>query len=302
MLWLNDLLLWQTTKILATTRLQPMTQVSISAKDVKRLRDMTGAGMMDCKRALGEAGGDLDAAVDLLRKKGQRVAAKRADREALQGLVLTRISDSGHTGIIVEVNCETDFVARNDEFDAFANAVADLILSSRPSDLDALLALPFRNGRTVGEALTDLTGKIGEKLGIRRFSLLSVQEGQVIDYIHPGSRLGVLVTLSGTGSLEETGRNVAMQIAALNPLAAHRKNVPQTIQDKEFEIGKEAARLEGKPENLLDRIARGKLERFFKDNVLVEQPFVKDASLRVRDVLKKAGANVGEFVRCALGE
>ncbi|MCY4673324.1 MAG: translation elongation factor Ts [Bacteroidetes bacterium] len=279
-----------------------MTQVSISAKDVKRLRDMTGAGMMDCKRALGEAGGDLDAAVDLLRKKGQRVAAKRADREALQGLILTRISDSGHTGIIVEVNCETDFVARNDEFDAFANAVADLILSSRPADLDALLALPFRNGRTVGEALTDLTGKIGEKLGIRRFSLLSVQEGQVIDYIHPGSRLGVLVTLSGTGSLEETGRNVAMQIAALNPLAAHRKNVPQTIQDKEFEIGKEAARLEGKPENLLDRIARGKLERFFKDNVLVEQPFVKDASLRVRDVLKKAGANVGEFVRCALGE
>ncbi len=302
MLWLNDLLLWQTAKILATTRLQPMTQVSISAKDVKRLRDMTGAGMMDCKRALGEAGGDLDAAVDLLRKKGQRVAAKRADREALQGLILTRISDSRHTGIIVEVNCETDFVARNDEFDAFANAVADLILSSRPSDLDALLALPFRNGRTVGEALTDLTGKIGEKLGIRRFSLLSVQEGQVIDYIHPGSRLGVLVTLSGTGSLEETGRNVAMQIAALNPLAAHRKNVPQSIQDKEFEIGKEAARLEGKPENLLDRIAKGKLERFFKDNVLVEQPFVKDASLRVRDVLKKAGANVGEFVRCALGE
>ena len=279
-----------------------MTQVSISAKDVKRLRDMTGAGMMDCKRALGEAGGDLDAAVDLLRKKGQRVAAKRADREALQGLILTRISDSGHTGIIVEVNCETDFVARNDEFDAFANAVADLILSSRPADLDALLALPFRNGRTVGEALTDLTGKIGEKLGIRRFSLLSVQEGQVIDYIHPGSRLGVLVTLSGTGSLEETGRNVAMQIAALNPLAAHRENVPQTIQDKEFEIGKEAAKLEGKPEHLLDRIARGKLERFFKDNVLVEQPFVKDASLRVRDVLKKAGANVGEFVRCALGE
>lgn len=279
-----------------------MTQVSISAKDVKRLRDMTGAGMMDCKRALGEANGDLDAAVDLLRKKGQRVAAKRAGREALQGLILTRISDSGHTGIIVEVNCETDFVARNDEFDAFANAVADLVLSSRPSDLDALLALPLGDGRTVGEALIDLTGKIGEKLGIRRFSVLSVQDGQVIDYIHPGSRLGVLVTLSGTGSLEETGRDVAMQIAALNPLAAHREDVPSDVQAKEFEIGKESARLEGKPEHLLDRIAKGKLERFFKDNVLVEQSFVKDASLRVRDVLKKSGANVGEFVRCALGE
>ncbi|MDE2770556.1 MAG: translation elongation factor Ts [Bacteroidota bacterium] len=279
-----------------------MTQVSISAKDVKRLRDMTGAGMMDCKRALGEANGSLDAAVDLLRKKGQRVAAKRADREALQGLILTRISDSGHTGIIVEVNCETDFVARNDEFDAFANEVADLILASRPSDLDALLALPLADGRTVGEALIDLTGKIGEKLGIRRFSVLSVKDGQVIDYIHPGSRLGVLVTLSGTGSLEETGRDVAMQIAALNPLAVHREDVPSDVQAKELEIGKESARLEGKPEHLLDRIAKGKLERFFKDNVLVEQPFVKDASLRVRDVLKKSGANVSEFVRCALGE
>ncbi|MDE2828012.1 MAG: translation elongation factor Ts [Bacteroidota bacterium] len=279
-----------------------MTQVSISAKDVKRLRDMTGAGMMDCKRALGDANGNLDAAVDLLRKKGQRVAAKRADREALQGLILTRISDSGHTGIIVEVNCETDFVARNDEFDAFANEVADLILSSRPSYLDELLALSLADGRTVGEALIDLTGKIGEKLGIRRFSVLSAQDGQVIDYIHPGSRLGVLVTLSGTGSLEETGRDVAMQIAALNPIAAHRENVPSEVQAKELEIGRESARIEGKPDHLLDRIANGKLERFFKDNVLVEQPFVKDASLRVRDVLKKSGANVGDFVRCALGE
>lgn len=279
-----------------------MTHVSISAKDVKQLRDMTGAGMMDCKRALGEANGNLDAAVDLLRKKGQRVAAKRADREALQGLILTRISDSGHTGIIVEVNCETDFVARNDEFDAFANEVADLILSSCPSYLDELLALSLADGRTVGEALIDLTGKIGEKLGIRRFSVLSVQDGQVIDYIHPGSRLGVLVTLSGTGSLEETGRDVAMQIAALNPIAGHRENVPLEVQAKELEIGRESARIEGKPDHLLDRIAKGKLERFFKDNVLVEQPFVKDASLRVRDVLKKSGANVGDFVRCALGE
>ena len=279
-----------------------MTKVSISAKDVKQLRDKTGAGMMDCKRALSDANGDLEAAIDLLRKKGQRVAAKRADREALQGLVITRIDDSRHTGIIVEVNCETDFVARNEEFVSFAHSVADLILSACPSDLDALFSLSLKNGRTVGEIQTDLTGKIGEKLGVRRFSVLSSEEGQVIDYIHPGSRLGVLVSLKGSGNLTETGRDVAMQVAALNPLAAHRKDVPQETQDKEFEIGREAARLEGKPEQILERIAKGKLERFFKDNVLVEQPFVKDASLRVRDVLSKAGAEVDEFVRCALGE
>ncbi|MCY3628855.1 MAG: elongation factor Ts [Rhodothermaceae bacterium] len=279
-----------------------MTKVSISARDVKQLRDKTGAGMMDCKRALSDANGDLEAAIDLLRKKGQRVAAKRADREALQGLVVTRIDDTRRTGIIVEVNCETDFVARNEEFVSFAHSVADLILSARPSDLDALFSLSLNNGRTVGEIQTDLTGKIGEKLGVRRFSVLSSEDGQVIDYIHPGSRLGVLVSLNGNGDLTETGKDVAMQVAALNPLAAHREDVPQETQDKEFEIGREAARLEGKPEQILDRIAKGKLERFFKDNVLVEQPFVKDASLRVRDVLGKAGADVNEFVRCALGE
>lgn len=279
-----------------------MSNVSISAKDVKQLRDKTGAGMMDCKRALSDANGDIEAAIDLLRKKGQRVAAKRADREALQGLVITRINASRRTGIIVEINCETDFVARNEEFVAFTDSVADLILASRPSDLDALLNSSMENGRTVGEIQTDLTGKIGEKLEVRRFFVLTSEEGQVVDYIHPGSRLGVLVKLKGNGDLTDTGRDVAMQVAALNPLAAHREEVPQETQDKEFEIGREAARLEGKPEHILDRIAKGKLERFFKDNVLVEQPFVKDASLRVRDVLSKAGAEVDEFVRCALGE
>ena len=279
-----------------------MTTASISAKDVKKLRDQTGAGMMDCKRALHEANGDLEAAIDLLRKKGQRVAAKRADREALQGLVLSRLEESGRTGILVEVNSETDFVARNDEFVSFANSVADLILSSRPADRDELLSLPLGRGRTVGEAQTDLTGKIGEKLGIRRFFILSSKEGQVTNYVHPGDRLGVLIALRGSGDLTETGRDVAMQVAAMNPVAVHRTDVPQETQDKEFEIGREAARLEGKPEQILDRIAKGKLERFFRDNVLVEQQFVKDASLRVRDILKKSGADIEEFVRCALGE
>ncbi len=279
-----------------------MTNVSISAKDVKMLRDRTGAGMMDCKRALSEANGDLDAAIDLLRKKGQRVAAKRADRQALQGLIVTRIDDTRRVGIIVEVNCETDFVARNDEFISFTNSVADIILASHPTDLDALLSLPMNHGRTIGEVLTDLTGKIGEKLGVRRFHILSSTEGNVIDYIHPGARLGVLVSLHGGGDLTKTGRDVAMQVAALNPLAAHREDVPSEVREKEFEIGKEAARLEGKPEHILDKIAKGKLERFFKDHVLIEQPFIKDASLRVRDVLQKTGADVEGFIRCALGE
>ncbi|MCY4171925.1 MAG: translation elongation factor Ts [Bacteroidetes bacterium] len=276
--------------------------MSISAKDVKQLRDLTGAGMMDCKRALQDSGGDLDAAIDLLRKKGQQVAAKRAEREALQGLIVTRIDDSQQTGIIVEVNCETDFVARNDEFVLFTNSVADVILNCQPSTLDDLLALPLNHGRTVMETITDLTGKIGEKLQVRRFFTLSSEGGQVIDYIHPGDRLGVLVSLTGQGDLSSTGRDIAMQVAALNPIAAQRNDVPQEIQDKEFEIGRESARMEGKPEQILDRIAQGKLERFFKDNVLVEQPFVKDASQRVREVLKAAGADVKGFVRCALGE
>jgi len=279
-----------------------MTQVSISAKDVKQLRDQTGAGMMDCKQALLDSNGDINTAIDLLRKKGQKVAAKRADREALQGLVLTRMDDSAKTGIIVEVNCETDFVARNQEFVTFSEAVADLILAAQPSTLEQLLALPLVNDRTVAETVLDLTGKIGEKLGVRRFHTLSSSNGIVVDYVHPGARLGVLVALKGSGDLTSTGRDVAMQVAALNPVAAHRCDVSDEIQEKELEIGREAARLEGKPEKILDRIAQGKLERFFKDNVLVEQPFVKDASKRVKDVLKQAGADVEGFVRCALGE
>lgn len=276
--------------------------MAITARDVKRLRDMTGAGMMDCKRALADSDGDFEQAIDLLRKKGQRVAAKRADRTALQGLVLTRLAESGSCGIMVEVNCETDFVARNDEFGAFGAGIADLVLDAQPADLTALLTLPFNQERTVQEALTDLTGKIGEKLGIRRFVVLESRDSQIIDYVHPGSRLGVLVELTGSGELAATGRDVAMQVAALNPVAAHRHDVPQDIQEKEMEIGREAARLEGKPERILDRIAQGKLERFFKDNVLVEQPFVKDASIRVRDVLKKAGADIRRYERFALGD
>ena len=276
--------------------------MAITAQDVKKLRQMTGAGMMDCKKALTEASGDFDAAIDLLRKKGQKVAAKRAGRQALQGLVLTRVTGDQTIGAIVEVNCETDFVARNDEFETFAGAIADLVLRDRPADMEALMALPFNATSTVEEALTDLTGKTGEKLGIRRFQVMTQAGSQVIDYIHPGSRLGVLVAVSGDSNLDSVGRDVAMQVAALNPVAAHIKDVPEDVQQKELEIGREAARLAGKPERILDMIAQGKLKRFFKDNVLVEQAFVKDASLRVKEVLKQADAQVHRYIRFALGE
>ncbi len=275
--------------------------MAISAKDVKRLRDMTGVGMMDCKKALEEANGDFEAAVELLRKKGQKVAAKRADREAKEGLITTALSDDRRVGVMAEVNCETDFVARNDEFAAFAQAVADLILAERPADLEALRALPM-DGQTVGEAVIEMTGKIGEKIDIRRFVILAAEDGQVIAYIHPGAKLGVLVSAAGEGDVEAVGRDVAMQVAALNPIAVTREEVPEEVRAKELEIGREAARNEGKPEHIIDRIAQGKLERFYKDHVLLEQPFVKDASVSVQEMLKQHNVTVTRFVRFALGD
>ncbi len=276
--------------------------MAITSADVKRLREITGVGMMDCKRALEEAGGDFDKAIEILRKKGQKVAAKRAEREAKEGLIATAVSDDQKTAAIVEVNCETDFVARNEDFGRFAQNMADLILREQPQDLDALMALPYEESRTVGDTLTDLTGKIGEKIDIRRFRVLKSQGGHIVSYIHPGSRLGVLVDMKGNGNVENVGRDVAMQVAALNPIATRREEVPQDVKDKEMDIAREAARNEGKPEQMLDRIAQGKLERYYKDFVLIEQPFVKDASMSVKDVLKQADADVVTFVRFALGD
>jgi len=276
--------------------------MSISAQDVKKLRDATGVGMMDCKKALQEADGDFDEAVELLRKKGQKVAAKRSEREADEGLVVTQISEDGTAGAIAEVNCETDFVARNDDFRSFAERVAQLVLGERPDDLDALKALPYEDDKTVDTELVEMTGRIGEKLAIRRFQILDAGDGEVISYVHPGSRLGVLVEVAGDGDTEDVGQDVAMQIAALDPIAVHREEVPEEVQDKEKEIAREAALSDGKPEHIIDRIAEGKLERFFEDNVLLEQSFVKDASVSVQEMLDDAGVEVKRFVRYALGD
>jgi len=275
--------------------------MKITAQDVKRLREVTGVGMMDCKRALQETEGDFDAAIDQLRKKGQKVAAKRADRDANEGLIVTASSDDNKTCIMAEVNCETDFVARNEDFQQFANELATLILREHPADREAFLALPFQAGRTAGEALTDATGKIGEKIDVRRFTSLTSDGGEIVAYIHPGARLGVLVDVSGNGDIQQAGRDVAMQAAALNPVALNTDEVSDDLKEKEMEIARESARNEGKPEHIIDNIAKGKLKRYYKDNVLIEQPFVKDASMTVKEMLKQADATVDRFVRYALG-
>lgn len=276
--------------------------MSISAADVKKLRDVTGVGMMECKKALTESNGDFDAAIDLLRTKGQKVAAKRADRDAKEGVIATGSTADGKTAILVEVNCETDFVARNDDFQAFASELADLVLATLPADRDAFLSTNMNDGRSVADALTDMTGKIGEKIDVRRTEVMTSANGKVVSYIHPGARLGVLVDMSGAGDLDVAGRDVAMQVAALNPISTSRDEVPQDVKDHEMKIASDQAREEGKPEQLVERIATGKLERYYKDYVLLEQPFVKDSSSSVADMLKGANAAVKTFTRFALGE
>jgi len=276
--------------------------MSVSAKQVKELRDATGVGMMDCKEALQETDGDFDEAVSLLRKKGQEVASDRAAVEADEGLVVTAVSDDGRAGAIVEINCETDFVARNDDFQAFAERVAERTLSATPDDLDELKALSYGEDATIEEELVALTGKIGEKLSIRRFDILTSEEGTVISYVHPGSKLGVLVEVHGNGEAKETGRDVAMQVAALEPIAVTRDEVPDEVKEEEREVAREAAINEGKPEHVIDNIVEGKLERFFEDHVLMEQAFVKDSSVSVKEMLDDAGLSVARFTRYALGD
>ncbi len=276
--------------------------MAISAQDVKKLRDATDVGMMDCKKALVEADGDFDKAIEILRMKGQKVAKGRADRDASEGAIVTATTADGQTAVIAEVNSETDFVARNEQFTTFAQKVADALLAARPADVETAKSTVQVDGQSLGEALIQMTGKIGEKIDVRRFEVLEATDGgKVIDYIHPGAKLGVLVEMTGDGDLDDAGRDVAMQAAAMNPIAATRADVPQDVQDKEREIGREQARAEGKPEQILDKIAEGKLNRYFKDNVLVEQPFVKDSSLTVQQMLDKSSASLKRFVRFALG-
>ena len=275
--------------------------MSISAADVKKLRDMTGAGMMDCKKALSEANGDFDSAVEILRKKGQKVADKRADREAKEGLILTRISDDAKKAVAIEINCETDFVARNEDFQAQANAFLDAAFDNDTADVDALLAIEV-DGRSIADHLQDMTGKIGEKIQISK-TILATTEGALVSYIHPGNQLGVLVEFDGPIADEEIGKDVAMQVAAMKPIAVTEAEVDASVVEKELEIAKEQLINEGKPADIAEKAAQGKLRRFYEERVLLNQKFVKDNGVSVKKYLQDSGAPLAvAFHRIQLGE
>jgi elongation factor Ts len=265
--------------------------MALSANQVKELRDKTGAGMMDCKKALEEANGDYEKAIDILRKKGAAVAAKRAERTANEGLVLTRIYNDGKSAVIIEVNCETDFVAKSDDFVNFANMALEAVLANKPADVEALMALTF-NGKNLAEELNAIIGKIGEKIQVSRFALENMENGVVVDYIHHGSKLGVLITADNVPAdkaveLTPILKDIAMQIAAMRPVSIYREDVDKTTIEKELDIYKELARKEGKPEQILEKIATGKLNKFYEENCLFEQVFVKDNTKKVSSLIEE---------------
>lgn len=278
-----------------------MSTVQITASDVNKLRQQTGAGMMDCKKALTEANGDFEAAIDYLRKKGAKVAASRQDRESNEGVVIAKTTTDGKRGVIVEFNCETDFVAKNADFVAFANSIADLAIDKNPASLDDLLNLDL-NGEKLSDTIISQIGKIGEKVGVSKFE--SVTGEKVIAYIHGNYRLGVLVALSSNpSSADEVGKDVAMQIAAMNPVAIDKGDVDSKIIERELEIAKDVIRAEGKPEDMVEKIAAGKLNKFYKDSTLLNQEFVKDSSKTVAQFLNEVekGLTVTAFKRVQLG-
>ena len=276
-----------------------MTQ--ITASDVNRLRQGTGAGMMDCKKALVEAEGDFEKATDLLRKKGQKIAAKRGDKEANEGFILAKTNENSQVGIVITLNCETDFVARTEDFQNYVDAIADVALSGEIDTLENLKAA-LHNGSTVQEGITELSGKIGEKIELARFEVIKSE--LVVAYNHPGNRLATIVGLSKSGdSIAEAGKNVSMQIAAMNPVALDKDGVDQSIIDREIEVGKEQARESGKPEEILEKIAMGKLNKFFKENTLLNQDYIKDSKKTIRQYLEETDSQlaVTSYNRLALG-
>jgi elongation factor Ts len=275
--------------------------MSISAADVNKLRQQTGAGLMDCKKALVETNGDFEAAIDFLRKKGAKIAANRAEREANEGVVIALTNEAGTLGVIVNLCSETDFVAKNEDFIAMAKEITELALTTQPADLDALLATPFK-GTTVSESLTEAIAKIGEKIEVKKYEIMTGTG--IVPYIHMGYRMGVLVELNQP--LEEAktvaGKDVAMQIAAMNPVAVDASGVSEEIKERERAIAKEKAVAAGKPEAILDKIAEGAVNSMLKDSTLLSQPFVKDGSKTVDQYLKSVdkGLSVLSFKRVAL--
>ena len=276
--------------------------MAITAKEVNELRKMTGAGMMDCKKALIEADGDQEKAIDILRTKGQKVSASRADRDASEGVVFIKTNDDATESVLIALACETDFVAKNDEFQAIGQKIVDLAYEENPASIEDLMAVKFDN-LTVAEKLTELIGKIGEKLEVAYYERMSGEV--VIPYIHAGSKLGVLVSLANANGADvnAAGKDVAMQIAAMRPVAVSKDSVDQATVDHELAIGREQAIAEGKPEQIIDKIAQGKLNKFFQENTLLAQKFVKDNSMTIEQYLNgiQNGLTVTEFKRIAIG-
>lgn len=277
--------------------------MAISAAEINKLRQMTGAGMMDCKKALEESNGDYEKAIETIRKKGQLVAAKRADREATEGVVLSNISTDKKFGALTVVCCETDFVAKNESFIQFANSINDLVIVQRPENIESAKNLKLGN-KSVAEAIIEKVGVIGEKIDLINYSV--IEAAQVVAYVHPGNKLATLVGFNKTLSDLQTGKDIGMQIAAMNPVAIDKDVVPAGIVAKEKEIAIEQTKLdkknEGKPEAIIAKIAEGRLEKFFKENTLLNQEFIKDSKLTVRQYIagKDKELKVTGFVRYSL--
>ncbi len=275
--------------------------VKISAKMVKQLRDKTGAGMMDCKKALTESGGDFDEAIANLRKKGQKLSDKRADRETTEGVVIALTNDAGTKGIAVNIGCETDFVAKNADFVAFAQSIADAALANFPTTKEELLAIEI-DGQTVQEKVIEQTGVIGEKISVSKYETLEAE--MVVPYIHMGYKMGVLLSLNQNNeAASEAGKNAAMQVAAMNPVAVDKDGVDAATIEKEIEIGKQQALNDGRPEAIIEKIAMGKLNKFYKENTLMNQQYVKNNKMSIKEYLNSESKDlkVTAFKRVVLG-
>lgn len=275
--------------------------MAITAADVNKLRKMTGAGMMDCKKALVETDGDFDAAVDVLRKKGQKVAAKRGDNETKEGLIFAETTEDGKSGIVFALSCETDFVAKNADFNAFVRTLVDVAMKNMPTSKEELMTLKYDDKLTVEEKITEQIGVIGEKLVISGYEKINAD--QVVGYNHPGNQLASLVGLNkASESAADAGKQVAMQVAAMNPIALNKDGVDEATIQRELEVGRDLAIQEGKPEEMADKIAQGRLGKFFKENTLLSQSFVRDNKMTVEQFLKSSedGLTVTDFKRLSM--
>ena len=280
-----------------------MSTVQITAADVNKLRQQTGAGMMDCKKALVEANGDFEAAVDLLRKKGQKVSAARSGNATSEGVVLISVSADGTNGKLVALACETEPVSKVEDFRNLGQAILEVAVANNPTSIEELSAIALADGRTVAETITELTGKIGEKMVIQNYE--NVTGEKIVSYIHSNGKMGVLVVFEGANGVDitEAGKDVAMQIAAMNPVAVDKDGVDPATIEREIEIAKDVIRAEGKPEEMVEKIAAGKLNKFYKDSTLLNQEFVKDSSVDIRKFLDNTvkGLTVTAFKRVQLG-